>query len=78
MFLFFKFYIKIDNTEAFLLCLMPFGVTYMLALTSGDYLSQSQNSGIGRILVAERAQKHRDIELQVPDFIEQIRIDAGF
>ena len=39
------------NTEAFLLCLMPFGVTYMLAVTSGDYLSQSQNSGIGRILM---------------------------
>ena len=39
------------NTEAFLLCLMPFGVTYMLAATSGDYLSQAQNSGIGRILM---------------------------
>ncbi|MBO4687853.1 MAG: hypothetical protein J5636_05015 [Clostridiales bacterium] len=39
------------NTEAFLLCLMPFGVTYMLALTSGDYLYQSQNSGIGRIMM---------------------------
>ncbi len=39
------------NTEAFLLCLMPFGVTYMLALTSSDYLYQSQNSGIGRIMM---------------------------
>ena len=39
------------NTEAFLLCLMPFGVTYMLAFTSGDYLYQSQNSGLGQIMM---------------------------
>ena len=40
------------NTEAFLLCLMPFGVTYMLSITSGDYLIQAQNSSVGRILMA--------------------------
>ncbi len=39
------------NTEAALLCLMPFGITYMLSITSGDYLSQAQTSGLGRILM---------------------------
>ncbi|MBO4928097.1 MAG: hypothetical protein J5379_07610 [Clostridiales bacterium] len=40
------------NAEASVLCLMPFGITYMLSVTSMDYLSQSQESGIGRILMA--------------------------
>ena len=40
------------NTEAFLLLLMPFGITYMLSVTSGDYLSQAQSSGLGKILMA--------------------------
>lgn len=39
------------NTEAFLLLLMPFGITYMLSVTSGDYLSQAQSTGLGRILM---------------------------
>ncbi len=39
------------NTEAALLCLMPFGITYMLSITSGDYLVQAQSSGLGKILM---------------------------
>ena len=39
------------NTEALLLCFMPFGITYMLSVTSGDYLSMAQTTGLGRILM---------------------------
>ena len=39
------------NTEALLLLLMPFGITYMLSITSGDYLSQAQSSPLGKILM---------------------------
>lgn len=39
------------NTEAFMLLLMPFGITYMLSITSGEYLSQAQGSGLGKILM---------------------------
>ena len=39
------------NTEALLLCMMPFGITYMLSVTSRDYLAQAQNSGIGKVLM---------------------------
>ena len=39
------------NTEAFLLCLMPFGITYLLSVTSADYLAQAQQSGIGKLLM---------------------------
>ncbi|MBR2751091.1 MAG: type II secretion system F family protein [Clostridiales bacterium] len=39
------------NTEALLLSMMPFGITYMLSVTSADYLSQSQNTGIGKLLM---------------------------
>ena len=39
------------NTEALLLCFMPFGITYMLSITSGDYLAMAQTTGLGRILM---------------------------
>ena len=39
------------NTEALLLSMMPFGITYTLSVTSSDYLSQAQNSGIGKLLM---------------------------
>ena len=39
------------NTEALLLSMMPFGITYMLSVTSSDYLSPAQNTGIGKLLM---------------------------
>ncbi len=39
------------NTEALLLTMMPFGITYMLSVTSSEYLAQAQKSGIGRLLM---------------------------
>ena len=39
------------NTEAFMLCMMPFGITYLLSMTSGDYMNQAQNSGLGKLLM---------------------------
>ena len=39
------------NTEALLLSIMPFGITYMLSVTSAEYLSQAQQSGIGKLLM---------------------------
>lgn len=39
------------NTEALLLTMMPFGITYMLSVTSSEYLAQAQNTGIGKLLM---------------------------
>lgn len=39
------------NTEAFMLCLMPFGITYLLSVTSADYLVQAQQSAVGNLLM---------------------------
>ena len=39
------------NTEAFMLCLMPFSITYLLSVTSADYLAQAQQSVIGKLLM---------------------------
>ncbi|MBQ5967882.1 MAG: type II secretion system F family protein [Clostridiales bacterium] len=40
------------NTEALLLCMMPFGITYLLSMTSGEYLHQAQGTGLGKLLMA--------------------------
>ncbi|NLO62212.1 MAG: hypothetical protein GX099_02150 [Clostridiaceae bacterium] len=42
------------NAEAFLLCLMPFGITYALSSFTGDYMSSARNDplGIGLMLLS--------------------------
>lgn len=39
------------NTEALMLCLMPFSITYLLSVTSSDYLAQAQQTGVGKLLM---------------------------
>jgi len=39
------------NTEALLLCIMPFGITYLLQMSSKNYMQQAEQSSVGQILM---------------------------